>query len=77
MGTIAGTKVLCTQYPARVTIMAGYHAQHPLIVQQNITTFFAYLTPQCTHLIEQRGTAPFSGEALTQPKGLTPNLNRR
>jgi hypothetical protein len=57
--------------------MAGYYAQHPLIVQQNIATLFVYLTPQCTHLIEQTGTAPFSGGALTPaPKGLTPNLNR-
>jgi hypothetical protein len=58
--------------------MAGYYAQHPLIVQQNIATLFAYLTPQCTHLIELTGTAPFSGGALTTaPKGLAPNLNRR
>jgi hypothetical protein len=58
--------------------MAGYYAQHPLIVQHNIATLFAYLTPQCTHLIEQTGTAPFSGGVLTHaPKGLTPNLNRR
>jgi hypothetical protein len=65
-------------FPLVATVMAGYYAQHPLIVQQNIATLFAYLTPQCTHLIELTGTAPFSGGALTPaPKGLTPNLNRR
>jgi hypothetical protein len=65
-------------FPLIATTMAGYYAQHPLIAQQNIATLFAYLTPQCTQLIEQTGTAPFSGGALTPaPKGLTLYLNRR
>jgi hypothetical protein len=65
-------------FPLIATTMAGYYAQHPLVAQQNIATMFAYLTPQCTHLIEQTGTAPFSGGALTPaPKGLILNLNRR
>jgi hypothetical protein len=65
-------------FPLIATTMAGYYAQHPLIAQQNIATLFAYLTPQCTHLIEQTETAPFSGGALTPAsKGPTPNLNRR
>ncbi len=51
--------------------MVGYYAAQPLVAQQNITTLFAYLAPQCTHLIEQTGTAPFSVGALT------PNPNRR
>ncbi len=65
-------------FPLIATTMVGYYAQQPLVAQQNIGTLFAYLTPQCTHLIEQTGTAPFSGGALTPaPKGLTSNLNRR
>ncbi len=60
------------------TTMVGYYANQPLVAQQKIATLFAYLTPQCTHLIEQTGTAPFSGWALTPaPKGPTSNLNRR
>jgi hypothetical protein len=58
--------------------MVGYYAQQPLVAQQNIGALFAYLTPQCTHLIEQTGTAPFSGGTLTPaPKGQTPTFNRR
>ena len=58
--------------------MVGYYAAQPLVAQQNIATLFAYLAPQCTHLIEQTGTAPFSGGALTPaPKVPTSNLNRR
>jgi hypothetical protein len=50
----------------------------PLVAQQNIATWFAYLAPQCTHLVEQTGTALFSGGALIPaPKGPTPNLNHR
>jgi hypothetical protein len=65
-------------FPLIATTMVKYYAQHLLVAQQKIATLFAYLTPQCTHLIEQTGTAPFSGGALTPaPKGLTPNLNRR
>ena len=60
-------------FPLIATTMVGYYATKPLVAQQNITTLFAYLTPQCTHLIEQTGTAPFSGGAL-QP---TPTRNRR
>ena len=49
-----------------------------MVAQQNIATLFAYLAPQCTHLIEQTGIAPFSGGAQTPaPRGPTPNLNRR
>ncbi len=43
------------------TTMVGYYAMQPLVAQQNIAALFAYLAPQCTHLIEQTGTAPFSG----------------
>jgi hypothetical protein len=65
-------------FPLIATTMVGYYAMQPLVAQQNIATLFAYLAPQCTHLIEQTGTAPFSGGALTPaPKGTTPNLNRR
>jgi hypothetical protein len=64
--------------PLISTTMVGYYAQQPLVAQQNISTLFAYLTPQCTHLIEQTGTAPFSGGALTPaPKGPSSNLNHR
>jgi hypothetical protein len=57
---------------ATTTSMVGYYAAQPLVAQQNIATLFAYLAPQCTHLIEQTGTAPFSGGALTPaPKGPT------
>jgi hypothetical protein len=65
-------------FPLVATTMVGFYALQPLIAQQNIATLFAYLAPQCTHLIEQTGTAPFSGEALTPaPKGPTSHLNRR
>jgi hypothetical protein len=58
--------------------MVGYYAAQPLVAQQNIATLFAYLAPHCTHLIEQTGTAPFSGGALTPaPKGSASNPNRR
>jgi hypothetical protein len=62
-------------FPLIATTMVGYYAVQPLVAQQNIATLFAYLAPQCTHLIEQTGTAPFSGGALTQTRD--PNLNRR
>jgi hypothetical protein len=58
--------------------MIGYYALQALVAQQNIVTLFAFLTPQCTHLIEQTDTTPFSGGALTSaPKDPTSNLNRR
>ncbi len=65
-------------FPLIATTMVGYYAAQPLVAQQNIATLFAYLAPQCTHLIKQTDTAPFSGGALTPaPKGLTRNPNRR
>ncbi len=65
-------------FPLIATTMVGYYAMHPLVAQQNIATLFAYLALQCTHLIEQTGTAPFSGGALTPAlKGSTSHQNRR
>ena len=43
-------------FPLIATTMVGYYAMQPLVAQQNIATLFAYLAPQCTHLIEQTGT---------------------
>jgi hypothetical protein len=45
--------------------MVGFYGQYPLVNQQNIANLFAYLTPQVPHLIDQTGSAPFSGGAST------------
>jgi hypothetical protein len=60
-------------FPLIATTMVGFYGQYPLVNQQNITNLFAYLTPQVPHLIDQTGSAPFSGGASTAvPKGPNP-----
>ena len=58
-------------FPLISTTMVGFYALHPLVAQQTITNLFAFLTPQVTHLIDQTGSAPFSGGASTASTGLT------
>ena len=58
-------------FPLISTTMVGFYAMHPLVAQQTITNLFAFLTPQVTHLIDQTGSAPFSGGASTASTGLT------
>ena len=53
--------------------MVGFYGTHPLVAQQSIANLFAYLAPQVTHLIDQTGSAPFSGGAST----VSPNPNTR
>ena len=60
-------------FPLIATTMVGFYGTHPLVAQQTITNLFAYLTPQVIHLIDQTGSAPFSGGAST----VFPNPNTR
>jgi hypothetical protein len=53
--------------------MVGFYGTHPLVAQQTIANLFAYLAPQVTYLIDQTGSAPFSGGAST----VSPNPNTR
>jgi hypothetical protein len=63
-------------FPLISTNLDGFYQRHPTVPQQTITTLFGYLKPMVSHLIEQSGSAPFSGGAIT-PKAQTPNTNRR
>ncbi len=58
------------------TTLDGFYQRYPTVPQQTITTLFGYLEPMVSYLIEQSGSAPFSGGAIT-PKAQTPNPNRR
>ena len=58
-------------FPLISTTMVGFYALHPLVAHQTITNLFAFLTPQVNHLIDQTGSAPFSGGASTASTGLT------
>ncbi len=63
-------------FPLISTTLDGFYQRYPTVPQQNITSLFGYLEPMVSHLIEQTGSAPFSGGAIT-PKAPTPNPNRR
>ncbi len=63
-------------FPLISTTLDGFYQRYPTVPQQTIITLFGYLEPMVSHLIEQTGSAPFSGEAIT-PKAPTPNPNRR
>ena len=63
-------------FPLISTTLDGFYQRYPTVPQQTITTLFGYLEPMVSHLIEQSGSAPFSGGAIT-PKPQTPNPNRR
>jgi hypothetical protein len=68
--TIAG-------FPLIKATLTGYYTLHPTVDRQTITTLFAYLKPMVTHLIDQTGSAPFSGGAATlTPKDPKSNPNR-
>ncbi len=57
------------------TTLDGFYQRYPTVSQQNITTLFGYVEPMVSHLIEQTGSAPFSGGAATPaPKA---NSNRK
>ncbi len=50
--------------------LTGYYTLYPTVDRQTIATWFAYLKPMVTHLVNQTGSAPFSGGAVTPtPKG--------
>jgi hypothetical protein len=63
-------------FPLISTTLDGFYQRYPTVPQQTITTLFGYLEPMVSHLIEQTGSAPFSGGAITS-KTPTPNPNRR
>jgi hypothetical protein len=52
-------------FPLISTTLDGFYQRYRTVPQQNITTLFGYLEPMFSHLIEQTGSAPFSGGATT------------
>jgi hypothetical protein len=63
--------------PLISTTLDGFYQRYPTVPQQNITTLFGYLEPMVSHLIEQTGTAPFSGGVTTPAPAPKVNHNRR
>jgi hypothetical protein len=63
-------------FPLFKVALTGYYTLYPTVDRQTITTLFAYLKAMVTHLIDQTGSAPFSGGAATlTPKGPMSNPN--
>jgi hypothetical protein len=61
-------------FPLISTTLDGFYQRYPTVPQQNITTLFGYLMePMVSHLIEQTGSAPFSGGANTPAPKANPN----
>jgi hypothetical protein len=52
-------------FPLISSTLDGFYQRYPTVPQQSITTLFGYLEQMVSHLIEQAGSAPFSGEATT------------
>jgi hypothetical protein len=66
-------------FPLISTTLDGFYQRFyqrcPTVPQQSITTLFGYLEPMVSHLIEQAGSAPFSGEATTPAPAPAPKAN--
>ena len=63
-------------FPLISSTLDGFYQRHPTVPQQSITTLFGYLEPMVSHLIEQAGSAPFSGGVTTPAPAPKANPNR-